>query len=144
MRVLLKWNNKLIAAEIIEVSVCNKDDYCIELPDNVIVLHLLCAQRYEDCEEGHWNFQIFCKSKEQAESIVRELYLTGMADLTVYEKYTFVNLTDEITDEEWERINEIHKEFTSEKKTAHFMDKQNEGLKPDWERENREKYAWEE
>mgnify|MGYP001532055942 FL=1 len=66
-----------------------------------------------------------------------------MADLTIYEKYTFVNLTDEITDEEWERINEIHKEFTSEKKTAHSMVKQDEEFKPDWERDNREKYAWE-
>lgn len=135
MRVLLKWNNKLIAAEIIEVSVCNKDDYCIELPDNVIVLHLLCAQRYEDCEEGHWNFQIFCKSKEQAESFVKTLYYEGFLDLTEYEKYTYANIDEDFDENDFEQIKNIAKN----KNTPQQPDTE----KPEWERDNREKYAWE-
>lgn len=144
MKVLLKNDGALFAIEVVEASAKDEDFFDWSLPEKTNILSLISAQMDKESEEDHVNFEIFCKSKEQAESIVRELYLTGMADLTIYEKYTFVNLTDEITDEEWERINEIHKEFTSEKKTAHFMDKQNEELKPDWERENREKYAWEE
>ena len=136
MRVLLKWNNKLIAAEIIEVSVCNKDDYCIELPDNVIVLHLLCAQRYENCEEGHWNFQIFCKSKEQAESFVKTLYYEGFLDLTEYEKYTYANIDEDLDENDFEQIKNIAKNNN--------IPQQPDTEKPDWERENREKYAWEE
>lgn len=144
MKVLLKNESALFAVEIVEASARDEDFFDYSLPENTNILSLISAQTDKESEEDHVNFEIFCKSKEQAESIVRELYLTGMADLTIYEKYTFVNIADEITDEEWERINEIHKEFTSEKKTVHFMDKQNEELKPDWERENREKYAWEE
>lgn len=135
MRTLVKCNNKLIAAEIIEVSVCNKDDYCIELPDNVIVLHLLCAQRYEDCEEGHWNFQIFCKSKEQAESFVKTLYYEGFLDLTEYEKYTYANIDEDFDESDFEKIKNIAKN----KNTPQQPDTE----KPEWERDNREKYAWE-
>lgn len=144
MKVLLKNDGALFAIEVVEASAKDEDFFDYSLPENTNILSLISAQMDRESEEDHINFEIFCKSKEQAESIVRELYLTGMADLTIYEKYTFVNLTDEITDEEWERINEIHKEFTSEKKTAHSMVKQDEEFKPDWERENREKYAWEE
>lgn len=143
MRVLLKNEGTLFAVEVVEASARDEGFFDLSLPENTNILSLISAQMDKESEEDHVNFEIFCKSKEQTESIVRELYLTGMADLTAYEKYTFVNLVDGATDEEWERINEIHKEFTSEKRTTYPMDEQNEEFKPDWERDNREKYAWE-
>ena len=141
MRALLKCNNKLIAAEIFEISVCGKDDYSIELPDDVIILHLLCAQRYEDCEEGHWNFQIFCESRNQAESFVKELYHEGFLDLTEYEKYTYANIDEDLEEDELENIKRQIKELMLHRTFA--IDSQYTE-KPDWERNDREKYAWEE
>ena len=144
MKVLLKNEGALFAVEVVEASAKDEDFFDLSLPKNTNILSLISAQMDKESEEDHVNFEIFCKSKEQAESIVRELYLTGMTDLTAYEKYTFVDLVDGATDEEWERINEINKEFSSEKRTTYPMDELNEEFKPDWEKDNREKYAWEE
>lgn len=136
MKVLLKNESALFAVEVVEASAKDEDFFDCSLPENTNILSLISAQTDKESEEDHVNFEIFCKSKEQAENFVKTLYSDGFLDLTEYEKYTYANIDEDFDENDFEKIENIAKN----KNISQQLDTE----KPDWERENREKYAWEE